>query len=894
MNHSKGSEWRKWDLHIHTPFTKLSNGYPSDGDVWDAFCDQIENSDVAVFGITDYFSVANYFSFIERHKAKYPESNKVFFPNIEFRLEVSVNREAEEVNIHIIFNNAVNKEKIEEFLSKLPTNITRNGATVCCGNLNNSEIVSAGVEYRSIKLKLKEVFGKEEPYLILAAANNAGLRPDNNSPRKLNISDEIDKICDGFFGGKQNVRYYLNPNRYETNEIARSKPVVSGCDAHSFDDIENWLGKHVTREGYEIYKSITWIKADTTFEGLKQIFYEPEDRVRIQKTKPQSLVRKISEIQLDFDKKTKIKLNSGQSDTFCFANSSSRKILLSDYFTCFVGGRGTGKSTLLNVLYKGAEPSAKTDFIENSRISLNDEEIDINDYVQIENTAESIEFLEQNQIENFATNEVEFTQAIYSRLKNREDDIDSIESDLETSLLKIDDQITLIKKKIKLSEEIEELQKKYEAEKKITDTVQTDDYKRITDDISKNNQLLISLKNDREKLESIRNAIDELRTTFPSLEIDEESSKYLKSYNDFLNKLGVLSEEVLGDSNFGDEKALEEELQNRIDDQKDKLHEYLESQGLSEANLDDVKEASVKADEYANSKLEKEKEAVKLETKIETFDLSAIEEIKQKFDNKVKETIDELKEVLDEVNRSNPDEIDKIDLQFEFNIEKAKDNVFDDFFDYFQKYREQENPNWKNHAKNCLFEISPREIINQQKHLEDIKKSIKGDNKYNAFLEDVFNDDVNFDLYILLIQKHLYDSSKYLLIDVFYRDKPIEFASFGQKCTAVMVIMLLFGHNPIIIDEPEAHLDSSLIANYLVNLIKKQKEKRQIIFATHNANFVINADAEQIYILDMPEKQTNFTQTTIENLERREKLLKLEGGEDAFSKRENKYGFRKT
>ena len=116
---SKGSEWRKWDLHLHTPLTELSDHYTGigDEDIWKTFCDKIENSDVQCFGITDYFSVDNYFTFIEKHKHYHPKSTKVFFPNVELRLEVSVNKLAEEVNIHVIFSNTTKRTKLEDFLS---------------------------------------------------------------------------------------------------------------------------------------------------------------------------------------------------------------------------------------------------------------------------------------------------------------------------------------------------------------------------------------------------------------------------------------------------------------------------------------------------------------------------------------------------------------------------------------------------------------------------------------------------------------------------------------------------------------------------------------------------------------------------------------------------------
>jgi predicted ATP-dependent endonuclease of OLD family len=152
--------------------------------------------------------------------------------------------------------------------------------------------------------------------------------------------------------------------------------------------------------------------------------------------------------------------------------------------------------------------------------------------------------------------------------------------------------------------------------------------------------------------------------------------------------------------------------------------------------------------------------------------------------------------------------------------------------------------------------------------------------------------DYNFEIYKILIAKYIYNLNDYLKIEILYDKRPIEISSFWQKCTVVILIMLLFWNKPIIIDEPEAHLDSSLIANYLVDLIKQRKKERQIIFATHNANFVINWDAEQIYILENNDNKTSFTQTTIENLEKRQKLLNLEWWKEAFWLRWKKYNWK--
>lgn len=124
---NQGSEWRKWDLHIHTPFTKLNDQYKAknDEEKWNLFCQKIEESDVSVFGITDYFSIENYSIFLEKFYEKYPHSKKRFFPNVEFRINER-NGQSEYINIHVLFSNE-NKNisiKINDFFKRLKLNST--------------------------------------------------------------------------------------------------------------------------------------------------------------------------------------------------------------------------------------------------------------------------------------------------------------------------------------------------------------------------------------------------------------------------------------------------------------------------------------------------------------------------------------------------------------------------------------------------------------------------------------------------------------------------------------------------------------------------------------------------------------------------------------------------
>ena len=76
MHFENGSQWRRWDLHVHAPGTKLSNAYNCKYDVWDKFISELEKSPVTVFGITDYFSVDGYFNLKQKYFKKYPDTHK--------------------------------------------------------------------------------------------------------------------------------------------------------------------------------------------------------------------------------------------------------------------------------------------------------------------------------------------------------------------------------------------------------------------------------------------------------------------------------------------------------------------------------------------------------------------------------------------------------------------------------------------------------------------------------------------------------------------------------------------------------------------------------------------------------------------------------------------------
>jgi predicted ATPase len=147
----------------------------------------------------------------------------------------------------------------------------------------------------------------------------------------------------------------------------------------------------------------------------------------------------------------------------------------------------------------------------------------------------------------------------------------------------------------------------------------------------------------------------------------------------------------------------------------------------------------------------------------------------------------------------------------------------------------------------------------------------------------------NPDLYDL--EGELFEDS--LEITMFDRGqpKPVEQLSEGQRATALLPLILRESTCPLIVDQPEDDLDNSFIFDVLVRNVLRLKKERQLIFVTHNANIPVLGDAEAIVVMHM-EKPTKAAPPVVGSLdERTEDILRLlEGGKEAFERREAQYG----
>ncbi len=122
--------------------------------------------------------------------------------------------------------------------------------------------------------------------------------------------------------------------------------------------------------------------------------------------------------------------------------------------------------------------------------------------------------------------------------------------------------------------------------------------------------------------------------------------------------------------------------------------------------------------------------------------------------------------------------------------------------------------------------------------------------------------------------------------------RPLHELSPGQRCSAVLPILLLNGRSPLIIDQPEDNLDNRLIRQVIVNVLGSIKLRRQVIVATHNPNIPVLGDAEQTIVLTaIDEKQSLVrAQGNLDNKVIIECVTEImEGGREAFQYRQSIY-----
>jgi len=405
----RGSEWRKWDLQLHCPDDVLNNQFKGKDhkEKWIKYIEKLENSDIEVIGLTNYFCINGYKRIIDFKNTGRLKNIKLILPNIEFRLS-EINKVGEFINFHIIFSDRIPLSKIKSFLNRIYLlNTNKYGKRLLCTQEN---LITIGSDKALIGFDVFDEITKDfiplKDYLIIGVIQGYGsFRPGkDNKGRKESLAIELDKRSNVIFGNKDNVEFFLQENRYEG---AIKKPVVFTSDAHNLE----YIGSR-----------FSWIKADPTFEGLKQIIYEPEDRVKVQENSPEPIKSSYSIDSINIS-------NGNINRNLSIGNI---EIPLNHNLIAVIGGKGSGKTALLDLIANcypdKIDFSNKNSFV--NRIFKEGENLATSiDFLNEDNfikklvdqkfiTDSDIEYIPQGQIETKIGNTKEFHSFIQNLIFN--------------------------------------------------------------------------------------------------------------------------------------------------------------------------------------------------------------------------------------------------------------------------------------------------------------------------------------------------------------------------------------------------------------------------------------------------------------------------------------------
>jgi hypothetical protein len=349
----RGSEWRKWDLHIHTPESVLYSRFTN----WEEYIKKLDLiKDIAVLGITDYFSIEGYKKILKYRKQGKVSNFDLILPNIEIRMLPVTNSETP-INLHLIFSNLLEISELEDFLKELK--FEYRGNSYSCerhrlielgrafdSSLSETEAYKEGInQFKTDVTKLKNIFNKNKKLkdnIIIAVSNRSSNGVSGIQHSSLTATrEEIYRFADIIFSSNLKDRAYFLGQGTDNKKTIRTKyerlkPCVHGSDAHCLDRICYPCAKYgmhdCNSDSTNCDLRYTWIKADPTFEGLKQIIYEPEERVYIGEFPPKG----------KNDAKVIDKIEIRNSNNWF----EDELILLNGNLVSIIGEKGAGKTAL--------------------------------------------------------------------------------------------------------------------------------------------------------------------------------------------------------------------------------------------------------------------------------------------------------------------------------------------------------------------------------------------------------------------------------------------------------------------------------------------------------------------------------------------------------------------
>lgn len=902
----KGSEWRKWDLHIHTPDSIIQH-YKNTPENWNKFISAIEHlpEDIKVIGITDYYFIDGYKKVMEYRQSGRMKNIEKIFPILEFRIDTfgsGNENKLQKINLHILFNldeNNLDKEikKVkDEFIDKInlsslgkhktkklsPENFALEGGDLQTGFESLIPSTQQVLEF------INSDTWKDKTFLLLGYKEWSNLEKNNQlKPLKEWLYDCVRAFLANNFPNNEANQKWLN-------EFG-DKRLLHSLDIHGFDQFDTFefdeKQNHIPSTEYHCN---TWIKADPTFEGLKQVIYEPQDRVAIQANLPEDkpgyqVIEKIEII-----------------NEYIFNDS----LQLNPNLNSIIGGRSTGKSILLAAIAKKLKTERPVVMIDPDYDRFIQE---VSDSIKVfwkdgkQEDNREIEYFQQGYMYELARSEEKLSKLIQDILKQKGKELvlNAYHKSVAENKKKISD---LISDFFQILKDINEKEQK--AREKGDKKGIEDEISKLTEELKKLNTITIT-EEEKESFEEKKEFIVKANQNKQTFQTDIQNINSLKEVSLFKESIAY----ELTSVSENQKRSVEAIFTNLKDEFKKKWQTELvkiikDVQGL-ETKEDELIQQTSKDDIYV--KVSKAfSENIQL--------------------NEYSEKIQLQKDKLFEINTL-IDEIEKLKTQ----RDNLKENVKKAHQSYFLKINEL-IPKLSD-SKDGL-EIKARVKFNQSLFTDILNSGLNLQGSLNQSLVDFKykNDNEAYEKHLFDLFDRLYANGLtlkggynnqsltnrilsecffYLSYDIEYEHDDFKKMSDGKKAFVVLKLLLDFSDKdcPILIDQPEDDLDNRAIYSDLVQYLRKKKRVRQIIVATHNSNIVVGADSELIICANQhgiknfnrDGKKFQYTagslEHTVEKINKVQEVLEaqgirehvceiLEGGDVAFKLREKKYAIK--
>lgn len=363
---SRGSEWHRWEPHIHAPGTILNNQFGA-ADPWNAYLTTLEGltPKIEAIAVTDYYVTDTYEEFLKHKAAGRLPGVKLLFPNIELRLDVAA--KSGFVNIHLLVSSEDpdHVAEVKRILKRLQFG-AHNDRFDCTreeliklGKRADQTIVDDGAALRhgvtQVKVnfdQLRKVIHESEwakKNILIAVAGGAG---DGTSGLRqaadATMRQEIEKFAHIIFSSSPAQREFWLGQRGVTVEDLRTrydgcKPCLHGSDSHDQKSV-----------GQPVDNRFSWIKGALEFDALRQACIDPEGRAYVGEQPPQSAMpsQVISHVRID---------NADWAVT--------PDIPLNPGLVAIIGARGSGKTALADVIAAGCDAISPSGWDEDENIS---------------------------------------------------------------------------------------------------------------------------------------------------------------------------------------------------------------------------------------------------------------------------------------------------------------------------------------------------------------------------------------------------------------------------------------------------------------------------------------------------------------------------------------------